>query len=226
MSNMYEFAKTWNPLAGDCIHNCSYCYGKTWKKRFEHHRKKYSGEPRLDEIAMKKNLGIGNFWFVQSMSDLFAKNVPSEMILSILKHCRKYWHNQFFFQSKNPEKFNEFINLFPENTILCTTIETNRPYLIKRYSGGQIAEDRAYALSGITVFVKRHITIEPIMDFDLSSFVGMLEYANPSQINIGADSSNKKILPEPPKEKILELISELEKFTNVHLKPNLNRLIE
>ena len=48
--------------------------------------------------------------------------------------------------------------------------------------------------------------------------------AKPIQVNIGADSGGNN-LPEPSKEKIIELIFELEKFTKVKQKKNLKRLL-
>ena len=65
------------------------------------------------------------------------------------------------------------------------------------------------------------------MDFDLPEFIQLIWRCNPVQVNIGADSSPKRNkLPEPPKEKILELIAELEKFTTVVQKKNLTRLLK
>ena len=55
----------------------------------------------------------------------------------------------------------------------------------------------------------------------------MTKSCKPVQANIGADSSPKRNnLPEPPKEKILELIAELETFTKVVKKKNLKRLLK
>jgi hypothetical protein len=45
------------------------------------------------------------------------------------------------------------------------------------------------------------------------------------QVNIGADSSGKK-LPEPSKEKLLQLIEEIQKYTVIHSKRNLSRLLK
>ena len=69
-----------------------------------------------------------------------------------------------------------------------------------------------------------YITIEPIIDFDLNDFISLLKVAKPKQVNIGADSGNNR-LPEPSKEKVLHLIDELQKFTTIHNKSNLKRLI-
>jgi hypothetical protein len=63
------------------------------------------------------------------------------------------------------------------------------------------------------------------MDFDLSRIVAMIKRCNPQQVNIGADTGHNN-LPEPPKEKILELISALEEFTTVKQKTNLKRLLK
>jgi hypothetical protein len=52
----------------------------------------------------------------------------------------------------------------------------------------------------------------------------MIRLINPAQVNIGADSGHNN-LPEPPKEKVLELIAELQKFTRLVEKKNLKRII-
>jgi hypothetical protein len=53
----------------------------------------------------------------------------------------------------------------------------------------------------------------------------MIKECAPVQVNIGADSGHNH-LPEPPAEKVLELIAELEKITKVVQKPNLARLLK
>jgi len=63
------------------------------------------------------------------------------------------------------------------------------------------------------------------LQFLLPNFIRHLENIMPVQVNIGADSGHNH-LPEPSKEKILELISELEKFTTVKQKSNLKRLLK
>jgi hypothetical protein len=44
------------------------------------------------------------------------------------------------------------------------------------------------------------------------------------QVNIGADSGNNH-LPEPSKEKVLQLIEALKEFTVIDQKRNLNRIL-
>jgi hypothetical protein len=84
--------------------------------------------------------------------------------------------------------------------------------------------ERAGAMEKIGIFDK-FVTIEPIMDFDLSDMVKLIKVCNPAQVNIGADSGNNN-LPEPSKEKLLELIEKLQKFTVIDQKRNLTRLLK
>ncbi len=208
--NMYDFiTHTWNTVKGECYHDCSYCYMKRWGKL---------NPVRFDQKELKTDLGSGNFIFVGSSCDMFT-NIEYDWILSTLYKCRQH-DNKYFFQSKNTFGFDSFINqkLFPKDTSFCTTIETNRFY--KEFMGNTPQpHERAFHLP-----INNYITIEPIMNFDLGEFLTILNICHPKQINIGADSGNNK-LPEPSKDKILELISELKKFTKVKLKKNLNKLI-
>lgn len=208
--NMYEFiTHTWNPIKGACYHDCSYCYMKKWGKL----------KPvRIDENEFKTDLGTDNFIFVGSGCDIFAKNIPSQWIEAILCKC-EHSNNKYLFQTKNPERFEEFEFYEYDNIALCVTVESNRYYPEFMINSPQPLV-RFFYMPNF-----QYITIEPIMDFDLNKFVQLIKVSYPKQINIGADSGNNH-LPEPSKEKILELISELKKFTIVHKKKNLNRLLK
>lgn len=212
--NMYPFLDwTWNPIAGECPIRCSYC--STNKiKRYPVIAAKYSGDLRLEQhqLCPMKNKG---FIFVCSQQDLFCAD--SKDILAVLDHCRKYDENKYLFQSKNTkEMYNAtwlYPDRFPTNRILCTTLE-NDTFIHRAKYFNMIKDSK---------FVK-HVTIEPVMKFDLNEFVSMLREINPAQINIGADSGGNNLI-EPTSEEILSLISELEKFTKVVQKENLKRLL-
>ena len=209
--NMYEWiTHTWNTIKGECPHGCSYCYMHRWGKQ----------KPiRFDEKELKTDLGSGNFIFVGSSCDMFAGLIPDEWIIKTLEHCQKF-DNQYLFQTKNPENIRRILPDRKESNV-CVTLETNRLYP-DIMNNCPVPLDRVNQMKYI-----RHplyITIEPIMDFDLDIFVMLLERCSPIQINIGADSGNNH-LPEPTKEKILQLITELEKFTVIKQKSNLKRLL-
>jgi DNA repair photolyase len=224
--NMYEWiTHTWNPLAGACPHKCSYC-STNKLMRYPGIKNKYTGEPRLHELEMKTNLGEGNFIFVAAQNDLFAEEVPDKIITDVLTKCFIQNNNEYLFQTKNPERIlNHDFELGGVNAVICTTIETNRFYQ-DVMNGCPPPLKRAGAMSELAKSgYKTYVTIEPVMDFDLEEMVLLIEGCFPEQVNIGADSGNNN-LPEPTKEKILELIIELEKFTTVKQKSNLKRLMK
>ncbi len=211
--NMYGFVThTWNAIKGKCSHNCSYCYMKRFPQK----------EIRLDENEFKTDLGKGNFIFVGSSTDMFADDVPIDWIIKTIEHCKKYPKNTYLFQTKNPVMFHRHKKDFPENTILATTIETNRV----TPSNAPSVQERGEWMSDKTLFgMRKMITIEPIMDFDVPYLVDIIKEIRPEFVNIGADSNSKLTLQEPSWFKVQNLIKELEKFTKVNLKDNLKRLL-
>lgn len=215
--NMYDFINhTWNPIKGKCQHECGYCYVSRLVKNQK--------EIRLDDKAMKADLGTGNFIFVGSGTDVFAESVSSEWVTKVLDYCNKF-NNKYLFQSKNPERFKEFIKhpVF-KKSVICTTIESNRLYADCKAPS---VEERVSAIEVIKseMDIDAYVTIEPIMDFDLKEMVELIKRCSPTQVNIGADSK-RTALTEPTREKASELIVELKKFTTVNEKKNLNRLMK
>lgn len=212
--NMYEFiTHTWNTVKGKCYHDCTYCYMKRWGKL---------NAVRFDEKELKTNLLTQNFIFIGSSNDLFAEDIPRDWIISTITIAKLY-DNQYLFQTKNPIRLLSFD--LPDNSVVCTTIETNRKYRdIMNNSPSTVLRAQSMSLLKRRGY-KTYVTIEPVLDFDLIQMIEYIKMCSPEQVNIGADSMNNN-LPEPPKEKILELINELNKFTTVHQKKNLNRLLK
>lgn len=212
--NMYPFVThTWNTVKGKCPHGCSYCYMRRFKQN----------PVRFDKKELKTDLGSGNFIFVGSSCDMWAWTIEREWIFQTLYHCQVFIDNKYLFQSKNPWHFRAFYGEFTDDVIFGTTIESNRNY----EKGPPQISDRYCGISEISKYDAERVmvTIEPIMDFDLKPMVEIFQDIDPEWVNIGADSQGHR-LPEPPPEKIKELISELEKFTEVKIKKNLKRLLE
>lgn len=69
-----------------------------------------------------------------------------------------------------------------------------------------------------------YVTIEPIMQFDLSELTELVMECRPKQVNIGADSGRHN-LPEPDHKEVAALVGELNRFTKVHMKSNLKRIM-
>jgi len=206
--NMYPWVThTWNVIKGKCFHDCEYCYMKRFPQK----------KIRFDEKEMKTDLGSGNTIFVGSSCDMFAEGLPGYWIIRILNHTISYPDNTYLFQSKNPQRF--FDHIMPRNVILATTIETNRDYKVSKAPSVII---RGHAMQKVRT--KKMISIEPILDFDVDIFLGMLSIIQPDFVSIGADSKGHG-LPEPDKEKLEEFITKLKKFTEVKTKNNLERLL-
>ena len=209
--NMYNWVThTWNPISGKCQYNCDYCYMKRFPQK----------EIHLKEKELKTELGRNNFIFVGSSCDMFAEAIPKDWIIKILNYCKKFPENTYLFQSKNPLRFTELRNeLISMNCILGTTIETNREGF--NYNAPTIQERiRGMKIKGF----RKMVTIEPIIDFDVTPLLDLIESVEPEFVNIGADSKNHN-LPEPSAFKIENLIKGLTKFTKSISKKNLSRLL-
>jgi len=175
------------------------------------------GDFRFVEKEMETNLGAGNFIFVGSSTDMWCKDSVFGQITAILSHCDNY-NNRYLFQSKNPERFhNNFC--FPANTILGTTIETNRAYVVSRAPGTMQRMEAMWRLG-----YPKMVSIEPIIDFDLDVMVEWIKLIKPEFVSIGADSKGHK-LPEPEPQKVQSLIMALREMTQVKVKDNLKRLL-
>ena len=213
--NMYPFVThTWNPIKGRCSHDCQYCYMKRFPQK----------ELHLDEKDLQTDLGSGHFIFVGSSTDMWAEDVPSYWIYSVLAQCRRYLGNRYLFQSKNPYHFYNdpfYFNLHLRgiDTIWGTTVETNQQYPCMGNAPTPL--ERQKAMMGL--IGRRMVTVEPILDFDLEVFVELIRLASPEWVNIGADSQGHH-LPDPSAEKVEALIEQLSIFTTVKIKSNLKRI--
>jgi DNA repair photolyase len=177
--NIYGFIdRTWNPIKGKCFHDCSYCYMKAINKN--------QREADVNKNELKTDLTKDRYVFVGSSTDLFAENISSDWIKRCLNKCYDTNNNLFeevnkyFFQSKNPKRFLEFIDhpVF-ENSVICTTIETNK-WLPEHMRNSPKIEDRVSAMEKIAnLGFETHVTIEPIMDFDLDELLPLIKRCKP-----------------------------------------------
>ena len=122
----------------------------------------------------------------------------------------------FLLESKNPMVYKEMISYLPSNVILSTTIETNRWYDYEGVSKAPSPLERYNVMKELN-WDKKHISAEPIMDFDLYEFFGWLHSIEPMVVSIGYDNYNAG-LKEPTLKKTIELIKMLEHFVKVEKK--------
>ena len=216
--NMYEFiTHTWNPIKGKCSHDCSYCYMKQMVP--------HNNPPRIAEHEFLTDLGTGNFIFIGSSTDMFAEDIPSQWITRVLDYC-KLQHdvgnkNAFLLQSKNPQRFLEFVeHPIAKRCVFGTTIESNRFYPEIMCKAPQI-EERVEAMEkmanlGFTTMV----TAEPLLSFDLEQMLEYIKRCHPKKVNIGKNSCRNIELPEPSKEEVKQLIDGLADIPKIEVKEN------
>jgi len=220
-NRMYEGVRTWNPFVG-CKHGCVYCvpsFQRQAKRRRKWCELCYRFEPhfhpeRLDRIPKAKTI------FACAYGDVAFANV--EWLVHIVGVIKEHGDRTFYLQSKDPECFEGLVEGV-DNLVVGTTIETNRlffetPSEFTAYSEISQAPHPFWRYSVLTrLDARKYVTIEPILDFDLPKLVSGLRAIQPEYVYIGYDNHNCR-LPEPPLEKTLKLIEELERFTEVRLK--------
>ena len=208
-------SRTWNPVSG-CYHDCKYCWARKYALQKLRHTKRYSKGfiPRLnmEEFKVKFNEGLV---FVTDMGDLFGSWVKKSWILKVINYTKKFPNTLFLYLTKNPRRYHEFIEEFPENAILGATIETNDDKLYMKHfiSKAPLPSDRYRAMAELD-WKYKFIAIEPILDFNLRTFVKWIKEINPFMVYIGYDNYENK-LPEPELNKTMKLIKELSAFTLV-----------
>jgi len=215
-------------LGGECPHKCSYCY--TGRGRFGR-PPRYEGPLRLIEKEFNVNYGTDRIIFVENCNDLFAFEVPHEMILRVLEHCCKYPDNTYVFQTKNPLRYFGYLKSMPPHVMLGTTIETNRKVLVMAHSKAPEPSLRKEGMVRLTKGnlwkenLKTFVTIEPIMDLDVDVMLLWLQQINPTFVNVGADSKGTN-LPEPSADKVHALLDGIGRLgIEIRQKSNLTRLL-
>ena len=212
MTRMYKFVrKTWNPFVG-CRFNCSYCWARRMAKRLKcekcRHFIPHFHPERLNKIPKRGTI------FVSDMGDISFCLEPDLMrIIRRIELVQERHPATFFFESKNPRVFYEKIlmlgnELKPRQTIISTTMETNRANLIRVLSSAPPPIERYLSFKLIN-WPRKHVSIEPVMNFDADVMFRWITEIEPECVSVGYDNYNNR-LPEPPLQKVLKLIELLE----------------
>ena len=228
-SRMFPKVKPWNVLKG-CEHACympkgCWAYQLATGRLKGTERYKDGFAPRLIEKELKKTFGAKQCIFVAAMGDLFGEWVPSEWIIRVLDVIKSVgYRNKFLLLTKNPTRYHAYLHRFSENTILGVTIETNRntrmmgltraPEPADRYEAMRSLRWKAPAPSFTYTPPNKFVSIEPIIDFDHDILVKWIKDIKPAAVAVGYDNWSCG-LPEPELSKTMNLIEELEKFTEV-----------
>jgi hypothetical protein len=208
-TNMYANAKTWNPFKG-CKFDCTYClpsFQRQSKRQKNNCLKCYHYEPHCHEDRLGK-IPSAEVVFVCGNADISfcAPEFTHKIIEAVVKHKSK--DKVFYFQSKRPEYFEQFLPLFPENVILLTTLETNRDAGYEAVSKAPLPSERYRQFKKLK-YPRKVVTIEPIMDFDEDVFPKWIVDLKPLYVWLGLNSKPTPKLPEPSPEKLRKLVEVL-----------------
>lgn len=161
---------TWNPVVG-CTKisaGCKHCYAEVLARRlqaigvpgYEDGFKKIRILPaRLEEPLARKKPSV---YFVNSMSDLFHKEVPDEFIDQVFDTMRRASQHTFQVLTKRAERLSRYTQRreVPDNVWLGTSVE-NRRHGVPRIKHLQAARVR-------TRFLSVEPLLEDVVPLDLS----------------------------------------------------------
>lgn len=216
--NMYENTKLWDPFVG-CRFDCTYCV-PSYKRQL----KRVGGRIRCPDCREYKPhthperlriLPSSSIIFVCGAADIrFCQPDYTRQIIDSIKRHKPRKEKTYYFQSKNPAYFNQFLDEFPDTVILLTTLETNRDEGYPTISKAPLPSRRFKEFYDLD-YPRKVATIEPVMDFDLEQFsdwiIQLHEQGNLEYVWFGFNSKPKAVqLPEPSQEKAQEFIDILE----------------
>lgn len=206
--NMYTDVRTWNPIVG-CGYNCAYCkqsFQRMVQRVYFCQGKKCVGcrdfLPHEHPDRLKDRLPTAEILWPCAHGDIsFAR--PEYVKQIIAKVNAENHYRQVYWQSKNPSCFKRYLRLLPENSVLLTTLETNRDDGYELISRAPKPSIRAKAFAEID-WPHKIVTLEPVYDFDPEELLRMLVQISPKAIWIGYNSKNPQALGlgEPSNQKV------------------------
>lgn len=201
---------TFNPILG-CKKNCEYCYAKRLNDRFkwiDNWAKPEFFPERLEKFKKDlMRLKKPNRFFIGSMSDIFGDWIPDDWIVKILGVTNAFTNHEFFYLTKNPERYLSF--KFSEKTWLGMTVD-------KIYNDTNTKINILYIMKngGNKIF----ISFEPLLGdvsqlFDIKNSVS-LQIQKIDLLIVGAQTGSNAVVPQ--KEWIQAI-----KHPNIHYKKNI-----
>lgn len=154
--------RTWNPVTG-CTKvspGCKNCYAETIANRFWKDRKFTDVECHKDRLQIPLKRKKPTMYFVNSMSDLFHKDVPITFIDSVYEVMG--WSQQHIFQilTKRPKRMWQY---YQQSSIFDAWGEWGNIWVGVSVEDQKTADERIPILLD-TPAVNRFISIEPLLE--------------------------------------------------------------
>ncbi|HEX9914252.1 MAG TPA: hypothetical protein VGB32_04975, partial [Candidatus Bathyarchaeia archaeon] len=149
--------------------------------------------------------------FVFGQGDItFCDPAYVRKVFKVIRSHNPRTQKDYYFQSKNPACLEQYLGEYPRNSILVTTMETNRDEGYEKVSKAPVPSVRFRDFTGLK-YPRKVVTIEPVMDFDVDEFLGwMLKLKDQGSLKyvwFGFNSNPDKVrLPEPSEEKAQEFV--------------------
>jgi|GEM_PF-310281 len=220
---MFSFiTKTWNPLSGECLHRCSYCWVTQLKKIYPNINRKYHGSANIDLKELRKGYKFtsDDTVFVCSCNDLFGGWVSYQHIIDVLTVIGES-KATFLLLTKNPKRYIKFFKNTPDyedvlgSCILGATIETDLDHLNIEPPSNDLQLlpiMRLIAMSKLRAYYPKQklmLSIEPIMRFS-PCFAKHIISVKPDFVAVGYNNNPSVKLDEPSLKDTLQLIADLE----------------
>ena len=151
---------TWNPVTGctKVSQGCKHCYAERMAKRLtamgaERYRNGFSVTLHPDLVDIPRGWRLPRVVFVNSMSDLFHENIPTDLIRSVFSTMLKaHWHT-FQILTKRADRLLELSSQlpWPKNVWMGVSVET------------PVYFSRIRALRRVPAAV-RFLSLEPLLD--------------------------------------------------------------
>jgi len=191
---------TWNPVSGctKISNGCENCYAERMAKRLQAMGTKgyedgFKVTLHPDSLEKPLKMKKAQMIFVNSMSDIFHKDIPDEYIMRIFDVMnRAHWHT-FQVLTKRPERLAQMASTlkWTDNIWMGVTVESN-DYI-----------DRVDYLRNLNIKVK-FLSVEPLIDS-----VDKMDYKGIDWVIVGGESGYG--CREIKKEWVLEVKDKCEK---------------
>jgi protein gp37 len=202
--------RTWNPITG-CLHGCEYCYARGIARRFGDNKSEdlsfldanftfdtsikptnpypFGFRPTFHRYRLDypTKIKTPQTIFVGSMADVFGDWVPDEWIAEVFKACEAAPHHRYIFLTKNPKRYAEIIQYFPNAEIWLGSTITSR-------NDDPLTDG---------VFWNTFVSVEPILE----NVIDNLSNALPRWVIIGAETGTRNPKTIPKREWIDDIVS-------------------